>query len=168
MAKLTLFNIVDEYKELYELSIDPDVDPQVVADSIESIIGCLEVKATGYVQVIKQLDMEAKQADEVAKAFAAKAEVRKNNVKRMKEALKMAMEQTDQESIAAGAFTIKLQKNGGVEPLIIDKPEAVPENMTKITIEADKDKIRAFLEKQDGKACEYAHIGERGKHVVIK
>ena len=159
----TLFEIVDDYQNLYELATDPDTDPEVFNDTLEAIKGALEVKSGGYVNVIKQLEMEAKQADEVSEMFKAKAEVRKNNIKRMKEMLKNALEATNQESLTAGAYTIKLQKNGGVQPLVIDGD--VPQNMTKVIVEPDNAKIREYLKDH---SCEWAHLEERGKHIVIK
>lgn len=159
----TLFEIVDDYQNLYELATDPDTDPEVFNDTLEAIKGALEVKSSGYVNVIKQLEMEAKQADEVSEMFKAKAEVRKNNIKRMKEMLKSALEATNQESLTAGAYTIKLQKNGGVQPLVIDGD--VPQNMTKVIVEPDNAKIREYLKDH---SCEWAHLEERGKHIVIK
>ena len=159
----TLFEIVDDYQNLYELATDPDTDPEVFNDTLEAIKGALEGKSSGYVNVIKQLEMEAKQADEVSEMFKAKAEVRKNNIKRMKEMLKSALEATNQESLTAGAYTIKLQKNGGVQPLVIDGD--VPQNMTKVIVEPDNAKIREYLKDH---SCEWAHLEERGKHIVIK
>lgn len=164
MAGQTLFEIVDDMKLLYEMGTDPDRDEQVFEDTLEAIQGCLEVKACGYVNVIKQLEMEQKQAEEVSKMFADKAAVRKNSIKRMKDMLKFALEQTNQDSITAGAFTIKLQKNGGKEPLKITGD--VPDNLCKVTIEPDNDKIREYL--QDHSECEFAHLEPRGTHVVIK
>ena len=159
----TLFEIVDDMKELYELATDPEVDPKVFEDTLEGLIGMLEVKSWGYVNVIKQLDMEAKQAKEVSKMFADKAKVRENNIKRMKEALQTALEAQDKTEMVAGAFTIKLQKNGGVQPLVITGD--VPQNMTKVIIEPDTDKIREYLKDNE---VEWAHLEERGKHIVIK
>ena len=159
----TLFDITEEFRALYEMGADPECDEEAFQGTLESLMGEIEVKGCGYTQVIKQLEMEQKQAEEVSKMFADKANVRKNNIKRMKEALKTVMEQTDQEQIAAGAFTIKLQRNGGVQPLVITGD--VPQNMTKVIVEPDGDKIRAFLKDNE---CEWAHLEERGKHIVIK
>lgn len=164
----TLFELVDDFQDLYEMSTDPDLDPQVLQDTIEGMTGLIEVKAKGYVNVIKQLEMEMTQANITSEMFRQKAEVRKNSVERMKNALKLAMNRLEVKELPAGDFTIKLQNNGGQEPLVIDKPEAVPENMTKITIEADKAKIREFLSTQQGKKCEYAHLEPRGQHISIK
>ncbi|MBQ1297432.1 MAG: siphovirus Gp157 family protein [Clostridiales bacterium] len=159
----TLFEIVDDMQELYEMATDPEVDPEVFQDTLEGLKGMLEVKACGYVNVIKQLDMEAKQAKEVAQMFTDKAKVRENNIKRMKDVLKMAMDSTEQKTMAAGAFTIKLQKNGGLQPLVIDGE--VPQNMTKVIVEPDGNKIREFLKDN---TCEWAHLEPRGEHIVIK
>lgn len=161
----TLFELVDDMEQLHDMATDPDCDPQVLDDTLEGIIGAIEVKAGGYVNVIKQLEMEQKQAEELSKAFAAKAKIRENSIKRMKNALLIAMERMDKKELPAGDFTFKIQKNGGLEPLVIDAPENVPDSMTKIIIEPDKDKIRQFLKDN---TADWAHIEPRGKHIVIK
>ena len=159
----TLFELVDEMQDLYQMAIDPECDPEVLEGSIESVMGLIEVKACGYANLLKQLDMEAKQAKQVAEMFADKAKVRENNIKRMKEALKIAMGRLDKKELPAGAFTIKLQANGGLQPLKIDGE--VPQNMTKVIVEPDNDKIREYLKEN---TCSWAHLEERGKHIVIK
>lgn len=159
----TLFDIVGEFQQLYDMASDGECDEQIFNDTLESLVGELEVKGAGYVSVIKQLEMEAKQADEVAKAFMDKKKVRENHIKRMKEALKNAMETTGISQVDAGNFTIKLQKNGGLAPLKITGE--VPQSMTKVIVEPDPEKIREFLKDNE---CEWAHLEERGQHVVIK
>ena len=159
----TLFELVDEMQDLYQMAIDPECNPEVLEGSIESVMGLIEVKACGYANLLKQLDMEAKQAKQVAEMFAEKAKVRENNIKRMKEALKIAMDRLDKKELPAGAFTIKLQANGGLQPLKIDGE--VPQNMTKVIVEPDNDKIREYLKEN---TCSWAHLEERGKHIVIK
>ena len=162
-GKYTIFDIRDDFAKLYLMGCDPELDPQIFQDTLEGLMGALEVKSCGYVNVIKQLEMEQKQAEEVSKMFADKANIRKNNIKRMKDALKLAMESAGTDQIAAGAFTIKLQKNGGLQPLKIDGD--VPESMTKVIVEPDTERIREYLKDNE---CEWAHLEERGKHIVIK
>ena len=159
----TLFELVDEMQELYDLAIDPETDPELLKGSIESVMGAIEVKACNYANLIKQLEMEQKQAELVSQAFADKAKVRKSNIKRMKEALMMAMDRLDKNTLPAGSFTFKVQKNGGLQPLKIDGE--VPQNMTKVIVEPDNDKIREFLKDN---TCDWAHLEERGRHIVIK
>lgn len=163
MGRYTLFELVDEMQELYDMATDPDTDPEVLEGSIESVMGAIQVKSCAYANLIKQLEMEQNQAEMVSKAFADKARVRKNNVKRLKEALMIAMDKLDMTALPAGAFTFKIAKNGGLQPLKIDGE--VPQNMTKVIVEPDNDKIREFLKDNE---CEWAHLEERGRHIVIK
>ena len=160
----SLFEIVNEFEELYELATDPEVDSEVWETTLEALTGELEVKSAGYVNVIKQLEMEAKQAKEIAKQFADKQKTRENHIKQMKDALLYAMQNTGMDKVEAGNFTIKIQNNGGVQPLVIDG--AVPDSYNKLIIEPDNDLIRKTLE--EGKELDFAHLEPRGKHIVIK
>lgn len=161
----SLFDLVGEVKVLYDLAIDPECDPRAFDDTLDGIMGEIEVKAGGYAHVLKQLEMEQKQAEEISKAFAEKAKVRANNIKRMKDTLAYAMESLNVKELEAGDFTFKLQNNGGKEPIVIDKPDAVPDSLTKIIVEPDKEKIREYLMDHE---ADFAHIEPRGKHIVIK
>ena len=159
----TLFDITAEFQQLYELATDPDCDEELFQGTLEALTGELEVKASGYTNVIKQLEMEAKQADEISKMFADKKKVRENHIKRMKEALKYAMETAGLEKIAADPFTIKIQKNGGLQPLKITGD--IPPEMMRVIYEPDNDRIREFLAENE---AEWGHLEERGTHIVIK
>lgn len=160
----SIFNIAGEFEYLHELATQEDMDEQLFNDTLEALTGELEVKGAGYVAVIQQLDMEAKKAKELADAFKLKADTRINAIGRMKDALKVAMTRIGTDKIDAGDFTIKLQKNGGKQPMIMDGD--VPNDYLKVIYEPDKDKIRQALE--DGTELPFAHLEERGKHVVIK
>lgn len=159
----TLFDIVGEFQRLYDMGTDPECDEQVFNDTLESLVGELEVKGKGYVSVIKQLEMEMTQANIVAEQFKAKAKVRENHIKQMKEALKTAMTSIGMDSIQAGDWTINIKKNGGVQPLVITGD--VPDNMMKVIVEPDNTKIREFM--KENKAG-WAYLEERGTHVEIK
>lgn len=158
----TLFELTNEFRALYELATE-DGDPQALADTIESMLPDLQQKAVGYVAVINQLEMESAKADEISKAFKAKADARKNSVKALKNALLMALDSICATEMQAGDWTIKAVKNGGVQPIVIDGD--VPDNMTKVTVEPDNAKIREFLKEN---TCEWAHLEERGRHITIK
>lgn len=159
-----LFDITKEFQQLYELATDPEVDPDVFSDTLEALTGELEVKGRGYVSVIKQLEMEAKQAKEISQQFTDKQKTRENHIKQMKEALLYAMTKIGIDQIEAGEWTIKVQKNGGLQPMVIDGE--VPENFKRITIDDDKEKIRKALE--NGEKLDFAYLEERGKHISIK
>lgn len=159
---MTLFDIVGEYKQLYELAIE-DGDKQAFLDTLEGLKGELEVKAAGYVQVIKQLEMETAECDRVIEAFQAKKQTRANSIKRMSEALQSAMETAGVDVLNAGDYELKIVNNGGLQPLEITGE--VPDNFMKVIYEPDNAKIRAALKDTE---LDFAHLKERGKHLRIK
>ena len=163
--KTTLFDIVGEFQQLYDIATsEEERAEQVFIDTLESLKGELETKSAGYVAVITRLEAEAAKADEIAKAYAAVAKSRKNAIKRMKDALLYAMDSLDKKEMSAGDLTIKIKNNGGVQPLVIDGK--VPDNLTRVTIEPDNEKIRAYIKEHED--CDFAHLEERGRHIEIK
>lgn len=160
----TLFELATDMEVLYEMATDPDVDPQALADTIEGVMGMLEDKAASCVYVMKRLEMEQEKALEVSREFTAKATIRGNNIKRIKEAIMSTMDRLGLKELDAGNYTIKVQKNGGKEPLVITGE--VPDKFKKVIYEDDKELIRKAL--TDGENLEFAHLEPRGKHIVIK
>lgn len=158
----SLYDIESDFLALYELATT-EGDEQAFLDTLEALKGELEVKAGGYVHVIKQLEMEADECDKVIDAFKAKKATRTNNVKRMKEALMQAMDIAGVDKLPAGEYTLKIAKNGGLQPLVLGD---VPDNYMKVKLEPDTDKIRKAL--NDGEDLSFAHLEERGRHLNIK
>lgn len=160
----TLFEITTEFQQFYDMMTDEDMTDQAFLDTLESLTGELAAKASGYANVIKQVDMEAKQAKALELEFKHKKEVRENRIKLMKERIKDAMLTAKVDELDAGKFKIKLKGNGGLEPLKITGD--VPDNYKKIIIENDTELIRKALE--EGKELDFAHLEPRGKHIEIK
>ncbi|MBR3339171.1 MAG: siphovirus Gp157 family protein [Lachnospiraceae bacterium] len=159
----TLFEIVGEFQQLYEIATE-GTDPQLLDDTLEVLTADLEAKSAGYVAVMEQLKMEANKAEEIVKRYQAAKIARDNAIKRMKERLLIAMDTLGKKELPAGDFTIKVQKNGGKQPLTITGD--VPESFSKVIVEPDNEKIRVALAK--GEELGFAHLEERGRHVVIK
>ena len=160
----TLFQLVGEFQSLYDLATDETFDEESFNGMMDVLTADLENKSSGYVAVIQQLQMEQDKADELAKEFTAKRDARKNAIKRMKERLIMAMDALGTKELPAGNFTIKIQGNGGQQPLKITGD--VPENFNKVIVEPDNDKIREAL--KEGKELDFAHLEPRGRHITIK
>lgn len=160
---MTLYDLKGEFLRLYELATQEE-DRQAFLDTLEALKGELEVKAAGYVHVMKQIEMEEKECDAVIEAFKAKKELRKNSRKRMAEALLDAMDIAGISEIKAGEYNAKIAKNGGLQPLKIDGD--VPDEFMKVIYEADKDLIRKTL--AEGNKLDFARLEERGRHLNIK
>ena len=160
-----LFNLVGEYRELYEMLTDGE-DEQVVTDTLEGVMGEIEIKAEGLVSVINRLDMEIEACEKHKKAWDERLRVRKNAKDRIKRRIIEAMIAIGKNEIKAGDVTIKMQNAGGQLPLIVDENATVPERFTKLTIENDNALIRKALE--SGEQLDFARFGERSKVLKIK
>lgn len=160
----TLFEIQNEFEQLYQMAIDEELDDQAFNDTLESITAEFELKASGYANVIKQIEMEADQAELLEKEFKAKKEIRKKSVKRLKDAVKWAMVSAKVTEVDAGKFKFKLKNNGGKQPMqIVDE---VPDNFKRLVYEDDNELIRKHLEA--GEELGFAYLEPRGQHVELK
>lgn len=160
----TLMELSREYLELLEIAQDPEVDEQILIDTIAGISGEIEVKAGGYVAVMNHLEGRAAMYEKEAERLTGAAKAYRKNRDRIKERLKYAMEQMHLEKIETDYNVIKIQKNGGVQPMEITG--VVPQNYKKVVLENDNEKIRKDL--QAGVELTFAHLKERGTHLVIK
>ena len=162
---MTLFDIVGEFNQLYELATSEEEQAeQAFVDTLESLNFELAEKVDGYAAVMTRLEMEEKKADELAKRYSAIKTARKNARKRIEERVLYACDALNTDHISGENVTFKVKKNGGLAPLVIDGE--VPDSLTKITIEPDNSKIREYLKEHDD--CEFAHLEERGRHIEIK
>lgn len=159
-----LFNLVGQYREVYEMLTDPEIDEEVVNDTLEGLMGEIEVHAAGFVPILERMDMEIDACKKHKDEWAYAEKVRKNRKARFMDMIKTAMVAIGKTEINAGDVTMKLQNAGGQLPLIVEG--AVPERFTKITIENDNSLIRKALE--DGEKLDFARLGERAKVLRIK
>jgi len=88
MTDLTLYTIADQYLQDLQKLQDMDLDEQTFADTLESLSGDLEVKATNVAMFVRNLEASAesikaaeKQMAERRKAIEAKAERIRNYLK---------------------------------------------------------------------------------------
>ena len=167
-----LVTLVGQWLEVANMMMDPDMDQQVIADTLEGIEGDIEVKADGYGMVIRSLEMEAaalKGKKEYVKSILdqiTSAEKSLNNhVESMKNRLMEAMIATgkDETGIKTDKFEFKFRTAGGVQKL--ECTEDVPDNFKKVIYENDEAKIREYLKDHD---VEWARLLPRKKSLVIK
>ena len=157
----TLYEITGEYTALLDYADDPEYE-QTFIDTLESVKGELDVKAEQYAAIIKEIDAETKKFDAEIERLTQRRDVMKANVKRMKERLMGAMKTMGVPEIKTDHFKLKIVNNGGLQPLVVDGD--VPQNMTKVTVAPDNDKIREYLKDNE---CTWAHLEPRGQHLRI-
>ena len=108
---MTLYELTGQYQELLDMAEAEDVDPQVIADTMEAVGGEIEDKAEGYACIIKQLEADAIALKTEEERMAVRRKSIENNAKRMKEALQNAMVATDKRKFKTQRFSFNVQKN---------------------------------------------------------
>ncbi|GEQ04532.1 siphovirus Gp157 family protein [Staphylococcus gallinarum] len=106
----TLFNLTDNYKQVYDL-IAEQGDEDVLNDTLASINDALEEKADGYVSVIKSLESDNKTIDEEIKRLQQRKTTNKNGIDRLKESLKEAMKATGKTKFKTALNSYNIQNN---------------------------------------------------------
>jgi len=165
---MNLYELTADYLALQELMEDPEVDAQVIADTLEAIEGDLESKADNYAKVIRNMEGSIIAIEHEQDKLAAKKAILKGNVKRLKDNLQTSMIATGKRKFKTDLFSFNIQKNGGKAPVILDVKDTseLPDDLVRIKEEADLDAIRTLIEKEG--SCQFAHLGERGESLRIK
>ena len=163
MAKL--YEIVAELQDFVTQNEGLE-DEQAYRDTLEGLQGELDDKVSQWARCIKNLEGERDAIKAEGDRLTKRARSIDNEVKHMKETLLMYLKAAGVTKAGDAVIKASIVKNGGQAPLEIDLiPVDLPEDFQKITIDADKEAIRAALE--GGQQLEWARIGERGEHVKI-
>ncbi|MDK7194617.1 siphovirus Gp157 family protein, partial [Lactobacillus gasseri] len=91
-----LFELSTNYQQIYNL-ISEQENELILKDTLASINDALENKADSYVAIIKSLEADNKVIDEEIKRLRQRKSTNENGIKRLKESLQQAMEETGKE-----------------------------------------------------------------------
>lgn len=165
---MTLYELTSDYLRLMEMASDPDIDAEVLADTMEGIEGAFEDKADGYAIVIDRLKGEAELIDKEIKRLTTLKQTKVANADRIKKNLEQSMKATGKTKFETLTRKFAIVKNGGKLPLVANEGVTVydlPFELVKTKVEPDMDAIRTYL---DNGGSEYYHYGERGESLRIK
>lgn len=124
---MTLYELTSEYLDLLAMLEDPDIDEQVISDTLEAIGGELEVKADGYARVMRQMDADAKAIKAEEERLANRRKSLENRAANLKSRLQQMMEITGKVKFKTELFSFGIQKNPAA--VVIDEQyiENIPE-----------------------------------------
>ena len=151
----TLYELSEQYRELLSMALDPDVDPEALADTMEGLEGEIEAKADGYAKVMKELRVIADARKTEAKRLTDGAKSIETNIDRMKSALETAMRATGKTKFRTTLFSYGIQKNPPA--LKIDRPEDVPAEFL-IPQEPKVDSAAIKKELKEGVVFDWCHM----------
>ena len=123
----TIYELTDEYVELLNMLEDPEIDPEVLADTMEGLSGEIEAKADGYAKVIAELNAAIAGLKAEIERLTNRKTTMENNVKYLKSTLQFAMETTGKTKFKTDLFSFSVQKNPA--SVVIDEPylENIPD-----------------------------------------
>ena len=151
----TLYELTEAYQELLSMALDPDTDPEALADTMEAIDGEIEVKADGYAKVMKTLDADVSAIKaEIARLTERKKSI-ETNIDRMKRALESSMRATGKTKFKTSLFSFNIQKNPA--SLKIDNPDRIPAEFL-IPQDPMIDKVGIKMELKEGVVYDWCHL----------
>ena len=143
---MTLYELTSEYLELLAMLEDPDVDEELINDTLEALGGELEVKADGYARVMRQIDSDAKAIKTEEERLYNRRKSLENRSVYLKARLQQMMEVTGKTKFKTELFSFGIQKNPAA--VVIDEQyiENIPECYLIIQEpKIDKQKIKEDL-----------------------
>lgn len=105
-----LFELSTNYQQIYNL-ISEQENELILKDTLASINDALENKADSYVAIIKSLKADNKAIDEEIKRLRQRKSSNENGIKRLKESLQLAMEETGKEKFKTSLNSYSIAKN---------------------------------------------------------
>jgi len=106
-----LFDIAREYREAAEKLADLDLPPEVLEDTLESLSGDLEAKATNTAFVIRNLEASAAAIKEAEAQMAARRKALENRAARVRDYLLANMLMAGVQKIECPYFRLAVRDN---------------------------------------------------------
>ena len=124
MTLPALYELTADYRAAAEKLADLDLPPEVVADTLESLAGDLEVKATNVAMFVRNLDALAEQIKQAEAQMAARRKAIEARAERVRRYLLENMQDCGIRKIESPWFVISIRKNP--PSVVIDDERAIP------------------------------------------
>lgn len=152
---MKLYELTGMYLQLMNMMDDPDIDPDLIRDSMESLDGEIEDKADNIGMLIRNFEASYDAVDKEIKRLQKKKKSWERNIANLKDYLKRSMTAMDKENVRTDKFTFSIRQ--GSYSAVVDDEEKLPEEFK--VPQPDKirlDDLKKYL-KEHGDT-EYAHL----------
>lgn len=163
---MNLYELTGQYKILETaLQLNPDEDE--IEMELAKINDKLENKADSYAKIIRNIEGDVLAIDAELKRLQNIKASKVNAVNRLKSNLMESMKETGKTKFKTSLFGFSVAKNGGVAPIELTvKPEELPRELQKVTIEADNKALREYIAETGD--LSYAVLKDRGETLRIR
>lgn len=111
-----LYVLAHEYRDAAAMLADLDLDPQTAADTLESLSGDLETKATNVAMFVRNLEATAAAIKEAEAAMAARRKATENRAEAVRRYLLNSMQAAGIAKIECPLFRLAVRDN----PPVVD------------------------------------------------
>lgn len=161
-----LFELASQYRALSDKLRDLDLPEEVISDTLEAEGGDLQDKSINIAKFFRNVESDADQIEEAAKAMLARAKALRGRAASLKTYLHTAMEKAGISKIECPFFVISIKQNP--ESVVIDNGFEVPDGFLRIIPEHhEPDKQRIKLAIKNGDTVPGCHL-ERTTRIEIK
>jgi len=146
MSNLTLYTIADQYLQDVQKLQDMDINDETFADTLESLSGDLEVKATNVALFIRNLEANANAIKEAEKTMYDRRKAVEGKIDRIRQYLLDNMLRTGISKIESPYLCLSIRKNppsvevinqGMIPDEYFDIPEPPPPTLNKNRLKED-------------------------------
>ena len=152
-----LFSLAAEYKAVADKLHDSELDEQTIFDTLESMSGELESKATNVGFVIRNLEGMADQIKQAEDAMKKRRQSIDNQVKRLKAYLLANLQTAGISKVESPYFVLSVRNNP--ESVVVDAEIQIPPDYMReipATYEPDKNLIKQAI--KDGFEVPGCHL----------
>lgn len=120
----TLYELTENYQRLLEMAMDPDTDPEALADTMDALEGEIEAKADGYAMAMKEVRINIDGIKAEVARLTARYKAMERNYDQMKDRLTQSMIVTGKTKFKTKLFSFNIQKTAPA--VVIDNPTKLP------------------------------------------
>ena len=146
---MTLYELTGQILELQELMEDDVYEPELINDTMESVMYDFQNKADDYVKLIKNIESQVSALDEEAKRLKARQDKMNNKVKMLKDKLVTAMVATGTRKLQGTVGTLSLRRSTKIPSELTW--ENVPQEYVKTEVKKSIDKVSLASAIKEGK-----------------
>ena len=120
----TLYELTAEWQKLLDMAMDPDIEPDVLADTMDALGGEIEAKADGYAMAMKEVQINMDGIKAEIGRLTARYKAIERHYDQMKERLTQSMIVTGKTNFKTKLFSFGIQ--GTAPSVVIDNPTLLP------------------------------------------
>lgn len=160
----SLFNLTEQYRTVLQLA-EEGADQSAIDDALAHIDDQIEDKADGYAAVIKHLKGNIEMIKTESDRLTALKKTHENAIKRMKDNLMAAMQDTGKLKFKTSVNNFYVKKNP--ISLIVQNEDYIPSDFYVVKRVLDKKALKEYLLEHENETVNGVGL-EQSKSVVIR